>query len=85
MAVVPRVVTGTEHTDGCMLCGLLIGTYILKLDCTGTVEITNRPAEGLRRGKFQLVCLNFVNLDMAGHTDIWRLRSRRLIKLFVLR
>lgn len=59
-----------EGEDRCLIPSPKIATYDLKPEMSA-YEVTDEVIERIRSGKYDVIILNFANMDMVGHTGIF--------------
>lgn len=59
-----------EGEDRCLIPSPKIATYDLKPEMSA-YEITDEVIRRIRSGKYDVIVLNFANMDMVGHTGIF--------------
>jgi len=59
-----------EGEDRCLIPSPKVATYDLKPEMSA-YEVTDEVIERIRSGKYDVIILNFANMDMVGHTGIF--------------
>ncbi len=59
-----------EGEDRCLIPSPKIATYDLKPEMSA-YEVTDEVIKRIRSGKYDMIILNFANMDMVGHTGIF--------------
>lgn len=59
-----------EREDRCLIPSPKIATYDLKPEMSA-YEVTDEVLRRIRSGKYDVIILNFANMDMVGHTGIF--------------
>lgn len=59
-----------EGEDRCLIPSPKIATYDLKPEMSA-YEVTDKVIKKIRSGKYDVIILNFANMDMVGHTGIF--------------
>jgi 2,3-bisphosphoglycerate-independent phosphoglycerate mutase len=59
-----------EGEDRCLIPSPKVATYDLKPEMSA-YEVTDEVVERIRSGKYDVIILNFANMDMVGHTGIF--------------
>lgn len=60
-----------EGEDRCLIPSPKIATYDLKPEMSA-YEVTDELIKRIRSGKYDVIILNFANMDMVGHTGIFK-------------